>query len=104
MSRKHAKQHSRKQPVQKIVVKAAVQSREREAVEVPEETDGALPVLQDDGSTKWFVVRFKVTTPEVARYIATGPTTTRGAKNDPKNMAPKGSKMSKTGPQAGGKK
>jgi len=104
MARKHGKQFSRKQPVRKIVVKAAVQSKEREAVEVPEGTDGAMPIAQDDGSMKWFVVRFKIVTPEVARYVAEGPTTTHGAKNDPKNMAPKGSKMSKTGPQTGGRK
>lgn len=104
MARKHAKKYSQKQPLKKIVVRTAVQSKEREALEMPEGTDGALPVTQEDGSVKWFVVRFKVVTPEVARYIAAGPTTTRGSKNDPKNMAPKGSKMSKTGPQAGGKK
>lgn len=90
MARKHSKQFSQKQPVRKIVIKASVQSKEREAVEVPEGTDGALAVVQDDGSTKYFVVRFKVVTPEVVRYVAMGPTTARGAKNDPKNMVAKG--------------
>ena len=104
MARKHSKKFAVKQPVRKIVVKAAVQSREREAVEVPEGTEGALAIQQEDGTTKWFVVRFKTVSREVARYVAAGPTTKRGQKNDPKNMAPKGKAGMKSGPQPGGKK
>ena len=98
MARKHSKQHSQKQPVKAILLTPAIQSKEREAVEVPEGTPGAIPVLQDDGSKKYFIVTFKVVKPAQYKYIAAGPTTTRGSKNDPKSMAPKGSKMSKTGP------
>ena len=81
MARKHAKKFSKKQPVQKVILKPAVQSKEREAVEVPEGTPGAIPVLQDDGSKKFFIVTFKVVTPEVAKYVAVGPTTSRGLPN-----------------------
>jgi hypothetical protein len=79
-----------KQPVQRIVVQAATTSRERIVTEVPEGTDGAIPIVQDDGSTKHFVVSFK-TTPEIVKQgRAFGPTTKGGKRNTPESMAPKG--------------
>lgn len=98
MARKHAKKYTVKQPVKKVVIKAAVQSREREVIEVPEGTDNAMAIQQDDGSTKYFVVKFKTVTAEVAKYVACGPTTKRGLKNRPEFMAPRGKSGAKTGP------
>jgi hypothetical protein len=92
MARTHAKKYSSKQPVEKVLVKPAVVSKERIATEVPAGTEGAIPIRQEDGSEKFFVVSSKVVTPEVVKYIAIRPTTTRGACNDTKNMAPKGTK------------
>lgn len=99
MARKHAKKSTQKQPVASVVVRA--ESTARVAKEVPEGTDGAIPIVQGDGSTRFFVVGFKVA-PEIVRQgPATGPTTTRGQKNDPKNNAPRGKGGAKPGP--GGK-
>lgn len=103
VARKHAKKFKQKQPVERITVKPAVVSRERIVTEVPAGTEGAIPVKQDDGTEKFFVVSFKEVSPAVVKVRALGPTTTRGLRNDPKGMAPKGVKMSKTAP-TGGKK
>jgi hypothetical protein len=88
-----------KQPVEHILVKPEVVTKERVAVEVPEGTDGAIPVTQDDGTVKFFVVKFKVVSQAVYKTKALGPTTKGGQRNDVKNMAPKGGKSSKTAPR-----
>lgn len=90
MARKHAKKFSRKVEVRETVLKPAVQSKEREVREVPAGTEGAVPITQEDGSTKFFLVTFKVTSPAVVKHIACDSTTTKGKRNTPDNMAPKG--------------
>jgi len=78
--------------VERVVVQAATTTSERIATEVPEGTEGAIPVTQEDGSTKYFVVTFKGT-PEIVRQgRALGSTTKGGQLNVPANMAPKGGK------------
>lgn len=104
MARKHSKKFSVKQPVKKVVLSPAVQSKERVAVEVPEATTGAIPVTQEDGSVKFFVIQFKIVVPERAKFVATGPTTKgRGKNNTPANMAPKGRSGQQGTPGKGGK-
>jgi len=78
--------------VERILVKPAVVTRSRIVTEVADGTDGAIPIVQEDGSTKFFVVRFKEVSPAVYKIRALGPTTLRGLPNDTKNMAPRGSK------------
>jgi hypothetical protein len=80
--------------VERIVVQAATTTRERVATEVPEGTEGAIPVTQDDGSTKFFVVTFKGTPEIVKQGRALGSTTKGGQRNTTDNMAPKGGKQS----------
>jgi len=92
MARKHAKQFSRKASVERILVKPAVVSRERIVSEVLAGTEGAIPIKQDDGTTKYFVVSFKEISPAVVKVKALASTTTKGQRNDVKNMAPKGGK------------
>ncbi len=65
-------------------------TRERIVTEVPEGTEGAIPITQDDGSVKHFVVTFKGTPEIVKQGRALGSTTRGGQKNDAANMAPKG--------------
>ncbi len=81
MPRKHAKKFSQPQAVDRVVVQPAVYTKERVAMEVPEGTEGAMGINQDDGSVKWFVVGFKVAVPEVVKFVASGPTTTKGKLN-----------------------
>jgi hypothetical protein len=104
MARKHSKTSVIKRPVTHTIIKPAQVTRDRVVVEVPAGTDGAIPIVQEDGSTKLFVVKFKEVSPAVVSVRALGPTTQRGQKNNPANMAPRGNSSSKSGPTKGGKK
>jgi hypothetical protein len=102
MARKHSKKFKKSAAVSRTVLSPCITTKARVVTEVPAGTPNAIPVTQDDGSVKHFVVEPKVIKPAVVKVMATEPTTTKGQRNDPKNMAPKGKQISKSAP--GGKK
>lgn len=93
MARKHSKRGTMKQhTVTVVLAREVLDENNREVTEVPEGTPGAHPITQEDGTTKFFLVKPKVLIPARTYQRAVGPTTTRGKQNDTKHMVKKGAK------------
>lgn len=98
MARKHNLKRNRvKQPINTREVRKALDTPR--VTEVPEGTPKSVPVKQEDGSVKFFLVEREDVT--VIRGRAMGSTLTAqacGKENKPENMAPKGARLSKSEP------
>lgn len=91
----------RRHPVSRKKIRGFVKQPVERTVVIPETSERKILTNPETGELEVIYI----TAPAVFKQgRALGSTTKGGQTNDVKNMAPKGGKMSKSGPQSGGKK